>query len=495
MLRPGSPYPRVRIGSLLDDTPTCEHPSAAEGIGLYDGYGTASSGHITFRGDLTFAKAAIDVAGQELEEGDLRIYGVSSGRLYVYHAGVWGTICNKSFDNIDAQVVCRIMGFAGGESMWAPGGTGPIWMDGVQCSGHETSILQCNHYGWGSVHGCDHGMDAGIQCLEEDQHFEFVGCYSTENMIAQDLPFGPQTSGYNTALCGVACQLFTFMSLRDNGFCSCGDTVTLTNITSADECGSVCAGEIEMGPIRYCGGVLRSAVYRLYDDKNVTISEPIVNASIPLNLTIENIIEVIPEPEISLQYTEPQRFRKAVSGVGGGTSLDTWLLEPHASKLDPGRRYKLCTDLDGEGDHLVVGDTGLSVFLSPITEVIPESIQQSDSNSSDFFLSCGLDGCGVLPDPLSYAYLASSCSMAPKSRNSQVCFANYSLYSADDLDPSTPLAEIQVLFNGVATFSLDTSCLSPGHQYRVCLLLGRDDVGVDSGFSVTFLHTPLVAVS
>jgi len=32
------------------------------------------------------------------------------GRLEVLHEGVWGTVCNNAFDNLDAVVACRSLG-------------------------------------------------------------------------------------------------------------------------------------------------------------------------------------------------------------------------------------------------------------------------------------------------------------------------------------------------------------------------------------------------
>ena len=45
--------------------------------------------------------------------GSARLVGGPSeleGRLEVLHEGVWGTVCNNAFDNLDVGVACRSLG-------------------------------------------------------------------------------------------------------------------------------------------------------------------------------------------------------------------------------------------------------------------------------------------------------------------------------------------------------------------------------------------------
>jgi len=92
------------------------------------------------------------------------------GRVEVLHDGVWGTVCDDSWDLRDAQVVCRELGFLGVFS--APGsakfgvGSGKIWLDDVQCLGTERSIEDCRHSGWG-IENCAHSEDASAICLSK----------------------------------------------------------------------------------------------------------------------------------------------------------------------------------------------------------------------------------------------------------------------------------------------------------------------------------------
>ena len=91
----------------------------------------------------------------------------SSGRVEVRYKGVWGTICDYSWDLQDADVVCRQLGYEGALAATHNSafgrGTRHIWLADVDCGGKETSISQCSHRGW-EIHSCYHSSDAGVIC-------------------------------------------------------------------------------------------------------------------------------------------------------------------------------------------------------------------------------------------------------------------------------------------------------------------------------------------
>ncbi|GAB1291510.1 Soluble scavenger receptor cysteine-rich domain-containing protein SSC5D [Apodemus speciosus] len=116
--------------------------------------------------------AAAPTAGVPVPSGPFRVRLADgpnrcAGRLEVWHAGLWGTVCDDSWDLRDATVACWELGCGKvlprvGKTHYGPG-TGPIWLDDMGCKGSETSLSDCPSGTWGQ-HNCDHEEDVVLTC-------------------------------------------------------------------------------------------------------------------------------------------------------------------------------------------------------------------------------------------------------------------------------------------------------------------------------------------
>ena len=111
----------------------------------------------------------------------VRLVGGSSyneGRVEVYYNGEWGTVCDDGWDDTDAGVVCRQLGFgSSGTAIGSAGfgqGSGSIWLDSVTCTGSESILASCTHLGVGVTRGCSHIKDASVICSGNFSKFCFL---------------------------------------------------------------------------------------------------------------------------------------------------------------------------------------------------------------------------------------------------------------------------------------------------------------------------------
>ncbi|XP_071807344.1 scavenger receptor cysteine-rich domain superfamily protein-like [Asterias amurensis] len=119
---------------------------------------------------LSGATEVISAPDDNPSEGDLKLVdgpSSSEGRVEVYYGGNWGTVCDDGWDILDAQVVCRQLGFASANitkccAAYGPG-TGAITLDDIACLGSEDRLVDCPNRGLGQ-HNCAHTEDAGVVC-------------------------------------------------------------------------------------------------------------------------------------------------------------------------------------------------------------------------------------------------------------------------------------------------------------------------------------------
>ena len=106
-------------------------------------------------------------------------YREYEGRVEVYYNGTWGTVCDNGWDLVDAEIVCKELDFgpaidAKSEAFYGQG-SGPIWLENLQCIDTDTSISHCSHSIWGN-NNCSHNEDAGVWCVPSNGNLSFPLC-------------------------------------------------------------------------------------------------------------------------------------------------------------------------------------------------------------------------------------------------------------------------------------------------------------------------------
>ena len=188
--------------SRVTVTPVTNHPSAtleyldADDMALADADATSAD---TFEVDLADNETVFKVKVTAEDDAATKTYivtvtrvslrlrngtGAHEGRVEIFQQGQWGTICDDNWTDVEAGVVCRILGFAlgavdnlgrtqdeQGRSLpplyFGPAAAGvQMWLDNVNCKGNETNLLDCPRGGNTAVgvHNCRPNEAVGVQC-------------------------------------------------------------------------------------------------------------------------------------------------------------------------------------------------------------------------------------------------------------------------------------------------------------------------------------------
>ncbi|XP_014606671.1 PREDICTED: lysyl oxidase homolog 2 [Polistes canadensis] len=110
------------------------------------------------------------------QEGAIKLIGSEKGdyegNVEILHEGKWGSICDDEWDYLEANVVCRQLGFDGAIKPTTNGHFGQArrryWMDNIYCDGTEEELSKCRFDGWGNS-DCDSNEAAGVICSHEEE--------------------------------------------------------------------------------------------------------------------------------------------------------------------------------------------------------------------------------------------------------------------------------------------------------------------------------------
>ncbi|XP_054001220.1 lysyl oxidase homolog 3-like isoform X2 [Hylaeus anthracinus] len=112
------------------------------------------------------------------QDGAIKLVGSEhsyEGNVEILHDGKWGGVCDDEWDYLEANVVCRQLGFDGAIKPTANGRFGQArrryWMDNVYCDGSEEELSKCRFDGWGAT-DCESSEAAGVICAHGEQDEE-----------------------------------------------------------------------------------------------------------------------------------------------------------------------------------------------------------------------------------------------------------------------------------------------------------------------------------
>lgn len=100
-----------------------------------------------------------------------------TGAVTVKYYGLEGHICSDEWDDADAQVACRELGFANGEMfnrLRTEEQQKPFWSSEFKCTGRERRLGDCNHADWGQIKQCKSQHYAGVLCYDEQGKITFL---------------------------------------------------------------------------------------------------------------------------------------------------------------------------------------------------------------------------------------------------------------------------------------------------------------------------------
>lgn len=75
-----------------------------------------------------------------------------AGRVEVFYNGTWGSICSNRMSQLTAVTMCKQLGCGDGGGIAMDfkygRGSGPTWLDHIECTEQHSSLWQCQSDPW-----------------------------------------------------------------------------------------------------------------------------------------------------------------------------------------------------------------------------------------------------------------------------------------------------------------------------------------------------------
>lgn len=121
--------------------------------------------------DVTVSCYTTKLWDQLVYPGFLRLVGgsyITEGRVEIYCNGQWGTVCDDALGPLEADTICRQLGYSEAlnyDHLKLPGNhSDPIWLDNVECDAVESCIGSCQRCPVAADHDCRHAEDLTVSC-------------------------------------------------------------------------------------------------------------------------------------------------------------------------------------------------------------------------------------------------------------------------------------------------------------------------------------------
>lgn len=126
----------------------------------------------------------------EKQGPQIRIVGdKNEGTVEVFINGTWGSICQRSISNKEADVICRQLNYTYGthsSNTNVSKSTGPVLIDHMVCQGKEDNIFDCQisiNTDPHSISSCNqHRYDMVVKCYSNGMLSNIVSGYSNISM-------------------------------------------------------------------------------------------------------------------------------------------------------------------------------------------------------------------------------------------------------------------------------------------------------------------------